>query len=108
VDLSFASRKLEKLCTHSREATKVLGADVSRKLASRLADLLAAETAAELAVGRPHPLTGDRAGQFAVDLAGGVRLVFRPRSPAPLRPDGAVAWERVSSVEIVFIGDYHD
>jgi len=106
VDIHFASKKLEKLCVDPREATKALGADSARKLRSRLADLQAAETVLELVAGRPHPLTGSRAGQFAVDLAGGQRLVFRAagQETEAGRPD----WKRVTAIEIVFIGDYHD
>jgi addiction module HigA family antidote len=61
MDISFASKKLEKLCSDSREAMKVLGADGARKLRTRLADLEAADTVSELVAGRPHPLTGKRA-----------------------------------------------
>jgi len=106
VDISFASRKLAKLCSDPREATKALGADSARKLRSRLADLQAADTVAELVAGRPHPLTGSRAGQFALDLAGGHRLVFRAagQGGSTTGPD----WKRVTAIEIVFVGDYHD
>ncbi len=69
---------------------------------------MAADNVAELVAGRPHALRADRAGQFAVDLAGGTRLVFRPADPALRRAGGGVPWGRVTSVEIMFIGDYHD
>lgn len=60
-------------------------------------------------MGRPHPLTGDRAGEFAVDLEGGTRLVFKPdNEPIPLNEDGSIDWSKVTAVCIVFIGDYHD
>ena len=106
MDISFASKKLAKLCADPREGTKALGADSARKLRSRLADLQAADTVAELVAGRPHPLSGSRAGQFALDLAGGQRLVFRA---ARLEASTTGAdWKRVTAIEIVFIGDYHD
>jgi proteic killer suppression protein len=54
-------------------------------------------------------LTGDRAGEFALDLEGGRRLVFVADSdPTPVRDDGSIDWSRVTIVRIVFIGDYHD
>lgn len=106
MDISFASKKLAKLCSDPREATKALGADSARKLRSRLADLHAADTVAELVAGRPHPLSGARAGQFALDLAGGQRLVFRAARQGA-STTGA-DWKRVTAIEIVFIGDYHD
>jgi len=52
---------------------------------------------------------GDRTGEFALDLHGGVRLVFEPANiPTPIREDGSIAWNLVTKVRIVFIGDYHD
>ena len=80
-----------------------------RKLRTRLADLQAASSVTELVAGRPHPLVGDRAGQFAVDLEGGRRLVFVPgHDPVPRRDDGSVDWLLVTKVRIVYVGDYHD
>ena len=63
----------------------------------------------ELAAGRPHPLKGNRLGEFALDLDGGRRLVFVPTEiPPPARDDGSIDWHRVTRVRITFIGDYHD
>jgi hypothetical protein len=39
--------------------------------------------------GRPHPLNGNREGQFAIDLAGAVRLVFEALDPIPKTSDDA-------------------
>ena len=59
--------------------------------------------------GRPHPLKGDRLGQFSVDLQGAVRLVFESsQDPIPRNADKSIAWNQVNKVRIVFIGDYHD
>jgi proteic killer suppression protein len=81
----------------------------ARKLRSRLADLAAANSVAELIAGRPHPLEHDRIGQFAVDLSGGYRLVFVPANePIPRHEDLAIDWSHVTIVCIEYIGDYHD
>jgi toxin HigB-1 len=109
MEITFSDRKLQKLCEQPDIAQKKLGASGARKLRSRLADLLAAETVQELVAGRPHPLKGDRAGQFAVDLDGGNRLVFESANdPVPYKDDESIDWSKVSQVCIVFIGDYHD
>ncbi len=80
-----------------------------KKLFARLADLKAADYVGELVAGYPHPLKGDRTGQFSVRLEGGKRLVLRPANePVPLDDNGGVDWKRVTRVCIVFIGDYHD
>jgi proteic killer suppression protein len=109
MDITFADGKLQKLCEQQSVAQKKLGQTCARKLRSRLADLAAAGSVRELVSGRPHPLKGDRAGEFAVDLEGGKRLVFKPaNTPIPENEDGSIDWSKVTRVRIVFIGDYHD
>lgn len=102
--ISFADKDLEALCSTQKLQQKKLGSPCATKLRTRLADLQAAARVSDLVAGRPHPLKGDRAGQFAVDLAGGSRLVFEPDP----RIDPPVDWSTVTAVCIVFIGDYHD
>ena len=105
----FRDKKLRVLCEKQATARKKLGDACAHKLQTRLAELEAADTVAELVAGNPHPLKHDRAGQFALELAGGFRLVFTPANePVPLTPDGAIDWSRVTIVCIEFIGDYHD
>ena len=107
--IEFVSADLKELCESERQAVRELGRPCAKKLFSRLADLKAAENVGELIAGYPHPLKGDRAGQFSVRLEGGKRLVFRPTNePLPLDEKGSVDWKRVTRVSIVFIGDYHD
>lgn len=109
MEIDFKDKKLRELCEQQRVAERKLGAACARKLRSRLADLQAANCVTDLVAGRPHPLGEDRAGQFAVDLEGGRRLVFEPdHNPVPLRDDGGIDWSRVIRVRIVYLGDYHD
>ena len=83
MEITFSDSKLQKLCEQSAIAQKKLGKDCARKLRSRLADLDAASSVQDLVTGRPHPLKGDRLGQFALDLQGGKR----PRLRAQQRSD---------------------
>ncbi len=109
MDVFFADKDMERLCSEEREANRRLGGKGARRLRARLADLRAASRIKDLVAGRPHPLKYDREGQFAVDLDGGRRLVFvAANEPVPSDQDGSVAWDQVTSVRIVFIGDYHD
>ncbi len=109
MEIAFRTRKIKRLCERGAEAQKRLGQASAKKLGARLSDLEAASSVAELVAGRPHPLVGDRVGQFAVDLSGGNRLVFSPdHEPAPVDADGSIKWDRVTKVRIEFIGDYHD
>lgn len=107
--LNFKDKKIRQLCEQQAAAEKKLGAACARKLKLRLLALEAAACVSELTAGNPHPLKGDRAGQFALDLAGGWRLVFAPdHDPCPTRPDGSIDWSRVTVICIEYIGDYHD
>lgn len=108
--ISYKDRKLQSLCESSRDADRKLGADSARKLRGRLADIDAAAHVDELPrLGNPHPLTRDRKGQFSIALSGGKRLVFQPdHEPVPAKQDGGIDWAQVTSVTIVYIGDYHD
>lgn len=109
MEITFSDSKLQKLCEQSVIAQKKLGNDCARKLRSRLADLDAASSVQDLVTGRPHPLKGDRLGQFALDLQGGKRLVFEPsNNPIPRKEDGSIHWAKVTEICIIFIGDYHD
>lgn len=109
MEIRFKDGKIREICEKQAVANKKLGADCARKLQSRLSELEAACRVTDLVAGRPHPLKGDRAGQFAVDLAGGWRLVFAPaQHPRPTKADGSTDWSRVTIICIEFIGDYHD
>lgn len=109
MEIEFSSPNIQALCEQQRLMVKQLGQNCARKLRTRLADLCAASNVAALAAGRPHPLKGSRAGEFAVDLEGGKRLVFEAADiPVPKREDDSIAWDLVTKVRIVFIGDYHD
>ena len=108
MEISFAGPKLESVCGQHKLAAKEIGALSAKKLQLRLAELFAAESVKELVAGRPHPLTHDRFGQFAVDLHGGHRLIFKPtRQPPPLLSDGGIDWSSVTEITITEIGDYH-
>lgn len=107
--INFKDKKLREICEKQALAEKKLGAACARKLRSRLGDLDAAERVTDLVAGNPHPLKGDRQGQFALELAGGWRLVFSPdHLPCPIRLDGGIDWSQVTIVCIEYIGDYHD
>lgn len=109
MEIDFATDDLRSMCEQVKLAVKQLGAPCARRLCTRLADLAAATSVLQLAAGRPHPLKGERAGQFSVALHGGVRLVFVPdHSPTPKREDGQIDWAAVRKVQIIYIGDYHD
>ncbi|MCY3765902.1 MAG: killer suppression protein HigA [Gemmatimonadetes bacterium] len=57
---------------------------------------------------RRHQLTGDREGQYAVDLDKHNRLIFAPNhDPVPLLDDGGVDIHSVTAITIIEVIDYH-
>lgn len=109
MNIFFASDDLKELCLSEAKAKKLLGKAGLRKLRARFSDLMAVRRVSDLVAGKPHPLKGDRAGQFSLRLDGGFRLVFEPaNNPVPKNGDGSIDWNHVTAIRIVYLGDYHD
>ena len=111
MDLTFRTRKLEKLANSEKEQLRQLGKNAAKKFKRRLDDLRAARNLAEMALlpGRLHPLTGDRSGEFSLDLEHPNRLLFvAAHDPIPVKDDGSLDWEAVTAVEIIEITDPHE
>jgi plasmid maintenance system killer protein len=111
MDITFSSKKMQKLCNSEKEMRSELGERGARVLQTRLTQIRAAASLDELRTlpgARCHELSGDRKGELAVDLVHPKRLTFVPgNDPTPRKPDGGLDWKRVTQVEIVWIGDYH-
>ena len=108
MEITYANRELKKLCNKSNYAIRKLGDEGARKLQSRLSDIESAHDVTELIAGSPHPLKGDREGDFSLRLHRAHRLVFRPEhDPIPRLEDRGIDWQNVTAVQIVEIGDYH-
>jgi proteic killer suppression protein len=88
MEISVKTHKGKKLCEQTKQAEKELGQKGAKKLRTRMAELKAASSVTELCAGRPHPLSGDRKGQFALDLVHPQRVVFEPaHDPIPRKND---------------------
>jgi len=107
----FKTRKLQKICSQSMESQKQLGAKCGRKLQQRMMELKAAQNLSDISRLPPprcHELTGDRAGQFSVDLEHPYRLLFIvANDPYPERESGGVDLDGVTEIEIIEIADTH-
>lgn len=112
MEVSAANSQIAKLCGwDSAYRVKRLGMTVARKLEMRLVQFDAADNMASLSAipgARPHPLSGDRSGEFAVTVHGGIRIVFAPwHDPLPQTADGGLDLSSVTAICITEIGDYH-
>lgn len=109
MEINFKDKKIRELCEKRAVAEKKIGSTCAKKLRTRLDDLIAASRVTDLVSGNPHPLKGDRLGEFALELAGGWRLVFAPdHNPCPRHDDQSIDWSQVTIICIEFIGDYHE
>src|ERR1700722_17614249 len=96
MEIRYSTPELQKLCEQQKQMQKKLGAICAKKLRNRLEDIASVLNVSELVAGRPHPLKGDRQGQFALDLVHPLRLVFESaNNPIPRHNDNSV---------IIFLG----
>ena len=62
----------------------------------------------EVALGNPHPLGGNRSGQYAVTISSNYRLIFEPADdPLPLTDAGETDVTRVTTIRVLEVADYH-
>ncbi len=79
MDITYKTRKLEKICTDAKAAEKAHGREMADIIHQRIDEITAAETVEmmiQFHIGRCHPLRQNRKGQYAVDLVHPYRLVF--------------------------------
>jgi len=111
VEILIADHQLAKACNMRTVAVRQYGQICGNRLLQRLAEMAAAANLNDLLLlpgARCHSLTGDRAGQFAVDLQHPRRLIFEPaESPVPRKPDGGVDGTKVRRIRILEVVDYH-
>ena len=109
MDIAFRTRKLERAFNSVTALQKTYGAQMSKVIMMRMAVLKAARNLALVPTTRPerrHQLSGNREGQFAVDLVH--RLVFEPNHrPLPRKDDGGIDTEQVTVITILDVIDYH-
>lgn len=108
MEILFRDRRMHKVCSEDRLAVKELGPVRAKRLRTRLNELGLAARVSELLTGRPHPLKGDRAHQFSVDLDGPMRLILEANDPAAIEPDGRIDWPNVTAVWVVALEDTHE
>ena len=98
MEVTFKNKKLEKICTDVKTATKKYNEKMAEIITQRIFELRASETIEDLLkdnIGRCHSLKGDRKGQYAMDLIHPQRLVF------------TVHKKQIQIAKIIEIVDYH-
>jgi plasmid maintenance system killer protein len=113
MNITFATKALQKQLNEEKELVKIHGTVRARTLKIVLASLRAAPTLSIFAPPmspphRCHELTGNRKGQLSVDIDHPYRLLFEPNhDPLPMRGEGGLDWKQISNIEILGIEDTH-
>ena len=79
MDITYKNNKIKKVCTDAKAAERIYGRETADKIHQRIDEIGAADTVEMMIgfrIGRCHPLTQNRKGQYAVDLVHPYRLVF--------------------------------
>ena len=100
MEIVYANKVIRKRCQRA-----------AGKLQQRLDDIRAAESMAVLQTlpGHSHPLSTNRAGEWACHLEEPYRLVFPPlEAPAGVSPAADRARDRVTAVSLIEVVNYHE
>lgn len=110
MELSYASRRLEKIFNSDKELIRAYGSR-AKKIRQRkieLEEALALDTIAKLPALRLHPMHGDRKGQWSIDILKNWRIFFTiNQKPIPCLMDGGVDLSLVTKITIVEVEDPH-
>ena len=98
MQITYKTKKIEKVCTDSSFAEKKYGSDMANKIDQRIGEITASDTVEfmmRFRIGRCHKLHNNRKGQYAVDLVHPYRLVFE------------INGNEIQIANIMEIVDYH-
>lgn len=98
MEITYKNKKIEKVCTNAKMAERTYGREMADKIHQRIDEITAADTVELMIrfhIGRCHPLSQNRKGQYAVDLVHPYRLVFEKNG------------EIIQIANILEIVDYH-
>ena len=80
--ITYKNKRIEKVCTDAKTAERTYGQDMADKIHQRVDEINAADTVElmiQFRIGRCHPLSQNRKGQYVVDLVHPYRLVFEKK-----------------------------
>lgn len=98
MDITYKNRKIEKVCTDAKTAERAYGREMAEKIHQRIDEIAAADTVEmmiQFRIGRCHPLSQNRKGQYAMDLVHPYRLVFKRNG------------DEIQIAKVLEIVDYH-
>lgn len=110
MQIEYSKNKLKKQMSNASELKKAFGVN-ARRIKSRLDDIEASPNLAvliQIPAANCHPLTGDRKGEWAVDVSANYRLIFEIQNdPIPKTENGSIDVILVTDIRILKVDDYH-
>ncbi|MGO3183803.1 MAG: type II toxin-antitoxin system RelE/ParE family toxin [Aequorivita sp.] len=110
MDIEYKRNKLRKQFSNASEIKRHFGTNAKR-ISSRIDDIIAASNLrilAQIPAANCHSLTGNRKGQWAMNVSPNHRLIFEiPNNVTPLTENDLIEMELVTKICIVEIVDYH-
>ncbi len=110
MNIEYGTNKLKKQLSSASEIKKAFGVN-AKKVSARLDDISASPNLAiliQIPAANCHPLTGDRKGEWALDISANHRIIFEiAHNPVPLKEDGSVDTFLVTILRITGTTDYH-
>lgn len=108
--IEYRKNKLKKQLSNASEIKKAFGV-IAKKVSSRLDDIEASPNLAvliQIPAANCHSLSGDRKGEWAVDISSNYRLIFDiAHDPIPKTEDNSIITLLVTDICILEIVDYH-
>ena len=108
--LSYKTNKLEKSLTIDKETIKKYG-KLAKKIKQRISELTAAENLeviAKLPALRLHQYSGNRQGDWSIDIYKNWRIIFElNHNPIPQNEDGSVSIIEIKVIKIMSVEDPH-
>ncbi len=98
MNITYKNRKIEKICTNAKIAERAYGFEMAAKIHQRIDEISAVDSVEMMIryhIGRCHPLSQNRKGQYALDLVHPYRLVFEKEG------------DEIQIANILEIVDYH-
>jgi proteic killer suppression protein len=111
MEISYSNKKLAKLLNSQKEVLRAYGPDNGKRILTRLTNIAASETLADLATlpqTRVHEHKANNDEEISVDVKHPYRLMLvSDHSETPRKPDGGLDWAKITRVKILRIDDPH-
>ena len=110
MNIAYSTNRLRKQLSSASEIKRAFGVN-AKWVSRRITQITAAPNLAilqQLPQANCHPLTGDRKGEWAVNISANHRLIFViDHDPIPENDDGSVNTILVTDIRIIETTDYH-